>query len=279
MTFVMFAKHLQEWPLERAAAAVKTLGFDGLDLTVRPGGFVLPEQVTAALPQAMRVISDAGLTVPMLTTAVTSADDPATEPLLAAAAAAGVPELKLGYHTYREFGQYRAAVEQAKRDVEALAPLLARHGVRGNLHIHSDRFVTANPAVVHWLLEGTDPHHLGAYIDPGHMVIEGGKDVWRQGLELLAERTNLMAVKSMTWLPDGNGRLRDRMVPLEQGLVDWTLVFRLLAQIGFDGTVSLHSEYQGGHSWRDLTVDQVVEQTAADFAYLKGCLARADEPR
>lgn len=269
----MFAKHLQEWPLERAAAAVKTLGFDGVDLTVRPGGYVEPATVTSDLPKAVAVIADAGLTVPMLTTAVTNAADPTTEPLLAAAAAAGVTELKLGYHTYREFGQFRALMDQAKGDVEALAPLLAKHGVRGNLHIHSANFVTANPAIVWWLLEGTDPHHLGAYIDPGHMMIEGGKDVWRQGIELLAPRINLMAVKSMTWLPDPQtGKLRDRMVPLEQGLVDWTQVFGYLKQIRFDGVVSLHSEYQGGHSWRDLTVDEVVEQTRADFAYLKACL-------
>ncbi len=73
-------------------------------------------------------------------------------------------------------------------------------------------------ASVWWLLEGTDPDALGAYIDPGHMTIEGGGDLWRQGMELLGPRTNLMAVESVGWLYEPNvgrvGRCVNRMMPL-----------------------------------------------------------------
>ena len=39
MKFMMFAKHLQALPLPEAGRRVRGLGFDGLDLTVRPGGY------------------------------------------------------------------------------------------------------------------------------------------------------------------------------------------------------------------------------------------------
>lgn len=279
MRYVMFSKHLQEWPLDKAAAVVKSLGFDGLDLTVRTGGYVLPENVASDLKPAIKVIQDAGLTVPMFTTGIVDIETDHSEAVIAGAAEVGTKELKLGYHTYRQFGEFRAALDLCKAKLEGIAAAAAKYGVRCNLHIHSNNFVTANPAIVWWLLEGTDPSTLGAYVDPGHMVIEGGKDVWRQGLELLGPRTNLMAVKSMAWTFDAdggrNGAWRDRMFPLQRGMVDWVKVWQCLNQIGFDGVVSLHSEYQGGHSWRDLTVQELVDQTREDFAWLKACREKA----
>ena len=61
-------------------------------------------------------------------------------------------------------------------------------------------------------------------------------------------------------------------MPLAEGIVRWAEVFTLLRQIGFDGIISLHSEYQGTHSWRDLAVPELIEQTRADLAYLRAAL-------
>ena len=51
-----------------------------------------------------------------------------------------------------------------------------------------------------------------------------------------------------------------------------------LQQVGFDGWVSVHSEYQGGHSLKDMTVPEVVEQTRADLAYLRKAVPGANVP-
>ena len=39
--------------------------------------------------------------------------------------------------------------------------------------------------------------------------------------------------------------------------------------MGFEGPASLHSEYQGSDSFRDLSTEQVLEQTALDAALLR----------
>jgi sugar phosphate isomerase/epimerase len=279
MRFVMFAKHLQEWPLSRAARVVASMGFEGLDLTVRSAGFVLPENVRRDLPEAVKTCADAGLSVPMITTNMTAADRDHTVDVIATAAECGIKELKFGYHTYGRFGEFRAAVEQCRVDLAGAAKVAAEHKVRLNLHIHSGNFVTANPATVADLIAEHDPAVVGAYIDPGHMYNEGGLDVWRQGLELLGPRTNIMAVKSMGffWLPDEgrNGKWVNKMVPLIRGMVDWVQVWRCLTQTGFDGVVSLHAEYQGSHCWRDLSVEELVDQTREDLAYLRACREKA----
>jgi len=185
---------------------------------------------------------------------------------MAAAAQQGVKLLKLGYWLYKDFGQFRQAVQQARADLETIEPLARKHGVCACVHTHSGQFVSANAAIVDRLIDGLDPDAIGAYPDPGHMVVEGSYDVWRQGLALLIDRIKVVAVKSMTWqltFADGRPKLERSMVPLERGSVDWRYVFELLRGGGFDGVVSLHSEYG------DLPADQIVERTSSDLAYLQ----------
>ena len=70
MQFVLFTDNLQSFPVAQLCAEAKK-GFDGLDLTLRPGGHVEPENAEAGLAEAKRAADEAGMTVPMVTTAVT----------------------------------------------------------------------------------------------------------------------------------------------------------------------------------------------------------------
>ena len=45
MKWMMFIKHLQTLPLPEAGRAIQGLGFEGVDLTVRPNGSVEPDRV------------------------------------------------------------------------------------------------------------------------------------------------------------------------------------------------------------------------------------------
>ena len=78
----IFSKHLQWLDYNEMSKTVAELGFDGVDLTVRPQGHVLPERVEADLPKAVEAIDKAGKKVYMLTTAINNADDPVTEKIL-----------------------------------------------------------------------------------------------------------------------------------------------------------------------------------------------------
>src|SRR5205809_7737878 len=75
MNLMMFSKHLQSLPLARTAQVVRELGFDGLDLTVRSGGYIEPAAVRREMPEAIKILADAGLELPLLTTAITNATD------------------------------------------------------------------------------------------------------------------------------------------------------------------------------------------------------------
>ena len=274
----MFSKMLAPYSIRQAGEVIRSLGFAGVDLTCRPQGHVLPEQTRERLPQAVRELRSLGLSVPMLTTGITSADDAHAADVFAAAAACGVRQLKLGYWRYSGFGQGRQQIREIRDKLRGIERLAKEHGVQACVHIHSGDYLSANPAVLMLLLEGTDPAAIGAYIDPGHMTVEGGVSGWKIGMDLLADRIALVAIKSFGWFREeapstGEVRWQEKLVPLREGTVRWREVFSLLRQIGYDGAVSVHSEYQGSHSWRDLTTEQLIDQTRDDVVYLRSVMA------
>jgi sugar phosphate isomerase/epimerase len=279
MEWIMFTKHLQSYSVERAADVIAELGLDGLDLTVRPGGHVEPSDAEARLPGVFRMVEEKGLSVPLLTTGITSADDPYAETIFRLAAESGVQYIKLGYWRYEGFGSMARQIDDTKETLDGIEALAQRYGVPAALHTHSGDFMTASGPVVAELLRDRDPDALVAYADPRHLFAEGGLSGWKMSLDLLSPWIRLIAVKDMLWVPQPDRELgKMRWValncPLNVGVVPWPEVFDCLQEIGFDGVVSLHAEYQGAHSWRDLSTIQVIQQTRADLEYLEGVVDR-----
>ncbi len=269
----MFSKMLQEFDVSGAGDVIKELGFDGVDLTCRPGGHVLPERAIEDLPKAVQTLRDKGLSVPMLTTGILSADEAHAQDIFHMAADVGVPQLKLGYHLYKEFGTLEMVIEDTRAKMRGVAELAKQYGVTANLHIHSGGYVTAEAAVLYLVLRDFDREQVGAYIDPGHMYNEGGLAGWKIGMDILSPWINLVAAKSMGWVredrADGTAVWHNKMLPIRQGMVQWPEVFECLKAIEYDGPVSLHSEYKGGHSWKDLTTEELIAQTREDLAYIR----------
>src|SRR5262245_1128768 len=124
-----FSKHLPDMNWTRLAQTVKKLGFGGIDLTVRPGGHVPPERAAEDLPKAVAAIRAEGLSVPMITTALTSAGDPAAKPILSTAGHLSIPFFKPGYYKY-SFADVRGELQKAMNDFRSLTELSKQSGVQ-----------------------------------------------------------------------------------------------------------------------------------------------------
>ena len=74
----IFSKHLQWLNYAEMAQVAAQIGFDGIDITVRPSGHVLPERVAEDLPKAVNAIRQAGMNVYMITTAITGVTEGVT---------------------------------------------------------------------------------------------------------------------------------------------------------------------------------------------------------
>lgn len=269
--WLMFSKHLQELDFERLGKIVADMGFDGVDLTVRGGGHVEPADAKTRLPKAVRTLQRFGLSVPMVTTNFTDANEPHAEDVFAVASDCGVEFLKLGYWRYQGFGQLRSQMDAARKSLDGIAKLAERFSVCAVVHTHSGGCLTASSFVLADLLKDFDPRFVAAYIDAGHITVEGGLTGWQQGLEAVSEKVRVVACKDFGWFRE-DGRWVVKTVPIGEGIVRWREFFSCLKQIGFDGPLSVHSEYQGRGSWRDLSLSELVEQTRLDLAWLKNAL-------
>jgi len=268
MQQVFFTKQLKGMDVQATGQEVKGMGFHGLDLAVRDGYCVNPDNVADALPEAVGVWADMGLTVPMVTSPGDFTDPSAAvaERLIAGCAAAGVRELKLGYWQFREPG-YWAQVDAIRSALDGFAVLAEKHGVRCAVHTHSGAFHGLNASAVMHLVKGFDPALIGVYLDPGHLSING--EPIGMAVDMVRDSLCLVAIKDMVYVrkeEDGQVRWSHTLAPLREGLVDWPAVLDALAGVGYDGTLTFHSEYDG------VSLDELRAMTVDDLAYLRGLL-------
>lgn len=271
MQFVLFTDNLAALKIPEVCAEAKRAGFDGLDLTLRPGGHVLPENAEVGLAEARRAADAAGMALPMVTTAVTDTDTPHAEAVFAAAAHYGATRLKLGYWRYEPFGTLVKQIDAARAKLERLAKLGRKYNVLPCVHCHSGPILANGGPMLYLLLRDFKPEEVGAYIDPMHMTVEGGLSGWEMGLDLLAPWVALVGIKNFRWAPrprdaKGQARFATEYVPLEDGQAPLPEFVERLKQLNYDGVVSLHSEYKG------ITPAELLEQSRKDLAYFKTLL-------
>lgn len=238
----IFSKHLPNLNYEELGKTSRQLGFNGVDLTTRRGGHVLPERAAEDLPRAVETIRSHGLAVPMITTELVSSSHPTARSILSTAARLKLPYYKLGYWRYGNRDPNQTLTD-VRRDVQGLVELGKEFGIEAGFHNHSGDFVGMAVWDTREILRNLDPKWIGYYFDPAHATIEGGLSGWQISQRFALPRLKMIAVKDFYW-EKWNGKWREKWCPMGEGMVDWAKVFSALAAAGFSGPLSLHVEYE-----------------------------------
>ena len=240
--FCLFSKHLPELGWSDLARAVKDAGFDGVDLTVRAQGHVLPERAASDLPRAIEAITSQGVKVPMITTELTTAASPFARPILQAAAKNGVRYFKTGYWHYSSSSDVRAQVAATGDALQGLASLARELGIVMGFHNHAG-YIGAALWDVAPAIDRLDTHSAGYYFDPRHAVAEGGGGAWKAATNLVLPRLKMLALKDCYWSKSPQGWTVENC-PLGEGMVDWAWTGKAIRDSAFTGPISLHLEYE-----------------------------------
>ncbi|HEU0123325.1 MAG TPA: sugar phosphate isomerase/epimerase family protein [Bryobacteraceae bacterium] len=270
----LFTDHLGGFTYAEVARMLKDLGVAGPDLTVRRGGLVTPERVAEDLPKAVQIFREHSLTVPMITTTVTSAADPLSRHVLEAASRAGIRYYKLGYFAYKDLGRWNETIEATRGSLKELARLGAQLNLHAGLHNHAGDSV----GCCFWdsweALQGVDSDRLGFFFDPAHATIEGGKSGWDLNFRRISSRLVMVAIKDFVWEKRQDG-WRTRWVPLGEGAVNYSRFIPLLKAAAFTGPISLHIEYDPGGKTKTERYDRALEAAQKDLAFLRRHLGAA----
>lgn len=123
----VFSRHLHWLGWEAMAQTAAEIGFDGVDLTLRPGGHVLPERAEQDLPKVADIIRRAGLALPMVTAGIMDADTPWAASMLRAISAAGITRYRWGGFKYDDSLPIPAQPDRLRAKTAKLAELNRNH--------------------------------------------------------------------------------------------------------------------------------------------------------
>ena len=279
----IFSKHLQWLDYNEMSKTVAELGFDGVDLTVRPQGHVLPERVEADLPKAVEAISKAGKKVYMLTTAIDNADDPVTEKILRTASSLGIHHYRMGYGYYDKKRSVQESISIVHKQLEKLAKLNEKYSISGEYQNHSGDYGSGiyfgGPV---WdladALKRINSPYLGSQYDIYHATVEGA-NAWPVGLELISPYIRSIDIKDFFWSKK-DGKWSSETVPLGEGAVDFKRYFGLVKQLNINCPISVHYEYPLGgaeHGSDKITMkrEEVLAIMKKDLETLRGYLKDA----
>ena len=281
MEIVLNSKFFTELSVEQLGEKTIELGYDGVDICVRPGHPIHVDNVVEALPKAMKVWQGQNLTCPLATAAtdITNPNAPEVEGLYAACAEAGIPRLKIGFWRFNEENDYWQVVDAARRELEGFSAFSEKYGVQTCYQIHSGPCLGSNCAGLMHLIRGFDPQHIGAYPDPGHLLLDG--EDWAMGLAMIGDYLSVVGIKDSLYLsqPDHTPPYVPCFVKLGDGGVDWGRYLGLLCESGFDGPLTVHTEYRFDESiirqvgYAETTPPNLEQWAKEDAVYLRNVLA------
>src|SRR5215469_4271809 len=212
-------------------------GFDGCDLSVEPGGTVLPEQSPVDLVRAIEVISGEGFEVPVITTSFFGILEPWARNVLGLSGRSGVTYFRTGYSRFPE--------RLAGRRNE-IAGLMS-YGRAAEIGM-----AVPYPAG-EALIRDLDPEWIGYDFDTTQETVE-------------AVLPRLRMVRLRDARKDGN---RAVACPLGEGMVDWAAFFGTLARARFSGPLTVTLTYQAADRLDALKRDTAFARQQLNAAYQK----------
>jgi L-ribulose-5-phosphate 3-epimerase len=241
MPICFFTKPIDRYETSFMTDVIAEAGFDGIDLTVRPGGKVEPARVDNDLPKFAEAAKSRNLSLLLMTTSITGPESPLAEKVLKAASETGIKHYRLGYVDYDLKAGIWESLQKYKEKLRELAPINKRYQIQAGYHNHTGVRVGATVWDIWELVRGLPVDQISVQYDIRHAVCEGGMS-WVLGMRLVRPSIGSLAVKDFTW-DVSSGRAKVVSVPLGEGIVDFDAFFKLVKELDIKLPITVHAEY------------------------------------
>jgi sugar phosphate isomerase/epimerase len=267
--FCTFTKSLQHLAYDRLAEVIAPLGFDGIEVPIRPQGHIEPAQVEVELPKMAEALAKRDLKILVMTSGINEvSQEQRAEAVLKTAAGLGIKRFRMFYYKYDLTKPIKPQLDEFRPRLRDLVALARELGIKPVYQNHSGRdYVGAPVWDLHELLAEFDPADVGVAFDIGHATIEGAK-CWPLHWALIRPYIDTVYVKEPHWGPDQ----RPEVGPLGEGGIDKAF-YKTLKKSYPNGLISLHIEY---FDHRDPALEPAfLDAVKKDFATLKRLIAEA----
>jgi sugar phosphate isomerase/epimerase len=241
----IFSKQLQWMNYQEMAAAVANMGYDGIDLTVRKGGHVLPERVAEDLPKAVEAANKAGIKILMISTEIEDAKNPLSEKIIKTASSLGIRNYRLQGINYQKDLDIPANLEIIRSKYAGLAALNKKYNIRCDYLNHSGEGFGASIWDLWLTIKDLDPNYIGSQFDIKHSTIAGAYS-WPIDFKLIHNYVRTMCVRDFYWDRKNNNTWEIQPAPLGTGMVDFKKYFGLIKQYGIRGPICVMQDYPLG---------------------------------
>jgi sugar phosphate isomerase/epimerase len=204
------------------------------------GGHVDPRLTNVDMMRAVEVMASANLELPMISTDITTTQNPTAYPVLYLANQAGVRSFRTGYWPHN--ANAAARMSQVRQELLSVILLARRCNMLAMVPNKAGNFVGHNLAETERLINDLDPGWVGVYFDIAYAVADAGADGWETTFRTLLPRMRAIALQDFRWV-QVDGEKRVQLCPLGEGVVEWKKFFALLAAAHYNGPLSLHMEY------------------------------------
>ncbi|HEU5090918.1 MAG TPA: TIM barrel protein [Roseiflexaceae bacterium] len=242
-------------PVAELAARMGALGVAGVELPVRPGFQVEPQQAARDLPAAARLFGQHGV-------AIASIAATPTPELIELCAGLGIPVIRTMAPI--EHGRYAESVAQHQRFYASLLPALERFGVVLGVQNHYGAYV-CNAMGLRDLLAPFDTPVIGAVWDAAHNALAGEEP--ELALDIVWPILRMVNLKNARWQRAADHTWQPFWTTGADGLASWPRVVAELRRRQYRGTVCLTAEYT-----HESAVDALI---AVDVAYVRDLLAES----
>lgn len=251
----IFSKTLQFLDYNKLSEVVKEMGFDGIDLTVRRKGHVLPERVVEDLPKATEIMKSFGLQPQLFSTNVSDANDSNDKIVLETASKLGYKTYRTAWFKYKKDEDILETADFAKTQLSGLATLNSKLGLIGGYQNHSGNYFGSALWDLHGALQDRPTDGIGCQYDIMHSVADGGRN-WETGFRLIAPYINSIVLKDFLWV-EKDGKWVVKYVPIGEGMVDFNRFFSLVKKYKINVPYSIHVEYDlgGAEHGKTTTMD------------------------
>ena len=263
MKFNIFTKPWMDLSLSELASLVKELGFNGVELPIREGYQVSPNNISSNLKIAKNILLDNGITIGSVASDI-------DEFIINTMGNNDINLLRVCLTIDMKLGYYKSEYNY-KKLFDKLIQVLEDNNVKIGVQNHCDYCIGSAIGLMH-LIEGYDKKHICAVYDPAHCALNG--EPVDMGLDIVYSQMDLINFKSayrrrINNLNELEAEWETNWTTSRNCGYSWDNLVKELKKRNYKGDVCLPAEYTQPKGTKQIMGDEVIPFIEYDIKYLK----------